>query len=207
MSFTYENNTLQTTLETYEWDNTWLEQASRRDVPRVLYVGDSISCGIRKIATEQAGGAFLFDGFGTSKALDNPYFLPALRLFAAQQSRCDVILFNNGLHGWHLKEEEYGRLYGEAVRCLLQEFPGVSLYCVLSTSTDNEARAARVAARNEAVLAVAEHYGLPVIDLHTVSVQYAHLRTDGVHFSKEGYAALSRCILSALKSVAQKGEQ
>lgn len=58
--------------------------------------------GSRHIATEALNGEILFDGFGTSKALDNPYFQQSLHLFAAQEGYRDLVLFNNGLHGWHL---------------------------------------------------------------------------------------------------------
>ena len=66
--------------ETYEWDNVWLDHAEDLSRRRVLYIGDSISCGSRHIATGQTCEEILFDGFGTSKALDNPYFKdPSLR--------------------------------------------------------------------------------------------------------------------------------
>ena len=45
--FTYEFENHQAKLEKYEWDNTWLEQTSDAVKPRVLYIGDSISGGIR----------------------------------------------------------------------------------------------------------------------------------------------------------------
>ncbi len=80
--YTYELKNRHERLETYEWDNVWWEQANTKDVPRILYIGGSISCGIRRIATEIADGEFFFDGFGTSKALDNPYFAESIRLFA-----------------------------------------------------------------------------------------------------------------------------
>ena len=83
-NFTYEASDCKTPLETYEWDNTWIEQSARADVPRVLYIGDSISCGIRKLATERSNGAYLFDGFGSSKAVDHPYLTECIRIFALQ---------------------------------------------------------------------------------------------------------------------------
>ena len=63
-----------TELETYEWDNVWFEQANQPDAKRVLYIGDSISCGTRHQATIAAGNKIFFDGIGTSKAVDNQYF-------------------------------------------------------------------------------------------------------------------------------------
>ena len=80
-SFTYETENRCERLETYEWDNVWWEHADTEGVPRVLYIGDSISCATRRTATGAAGETIFFDGFGTSKALDNPYFADSIRLF------------------------------------------------------------------------------------------------------------------------------
>ena len=74
-NFTYEFNNRSQSLEKFEWDNVWWEQADVTGVPRVLYIGDSISCATRHVATEAAEGKIFFDEFGTSKAVDNPYLL------------------------------------------------------------------------------------------------------------------------------------
>ena len=64
--FTYQSEINGTALETYEWDNVWIKQTANLDGNRVLYIGDSISCGTRNIATSLSEGRYLFDGFGTS---------------------------------------------------------------------------------------------------------------------------------------------
>jgi len=110
--FTYEFEKRCERLETYEWDNVWWEQADKEKADRVLYIGDSISCGTRRVATKTSEHTLLFDGFGTSKAVDNPFFTGALHMFAQQQRERRVVLFNNGLHGWHLDDEiEYAEGY------------------------------------------------------------------------------------------------
>ena len=112
-------------METYEWDNVWWEQTNKTDTPRVLYIGDSISCGTRRKATEISKEQLLFDGFGTSKAVDNPYLIDSIRLFAKQQGNRSAILFNNGLHGWHLQDEtEYKQYYEKMIQFLINEFSG-----------------------------------------------------------------------------------
>ena len=197
--FTYEEKTTKARLETYEWDNVWWEQ-TKSDAERVLYIGDSISCRTREAATRAAGGALLFDGFGTSKALDNPYLFDSIRLFARQEGHRCAVVFNNGLHGWHLDDDsEYPAAYEAAVRFLLSEFPETPLFLLLTTSVANEEREARVRARNAAVLAIAERYALPVIDLYTVSAENAALRAhDGVHYTPEGYALFGECLVREL---------
>ena len=143
--FTYETRDAATPLETFEWDNTWHERAMREDRPRLLYIGDSISVATRRLITEQSEKAWLADGFGSSKALDNPYLLDAIRLFAAQQNRCDAVIFNNGLHGWHLEDgEAYKTHYERVLRGLLSLFAHRPLLLVLTTTVADGARAARV---------------------------------------------------------------
>ena len=73
---------IKTKLEMFEWDNLWIEHADKEDIKRVLYIGDSISCGVRQVATSISNGEIYFDGFGTSKALDNPYFKDVTRRLA-----------------------------------------------------------------------------------------------------------------------------
>ena len=192
-NFTYEFTNTSTPLEIYEWDNVWWEHAGTEGVPRVLYIGDSISCATRRVATETAGRTVFFDGFGTSKALDNPYFSDSVRMFAAQQGERQVILFNNGLHGWHLEDEgAYAQAYEKMILFLREEFTAVPLLLLLTTHVADSARDARVQARNRAVLELAEKYDLPVVDLYSVTKENAHLLSpDGVHFLPEGYKLLA----------------
>lgn len=185
--------------ETYEWDNTWIEHADKPERKRVLYIGDSISCGTRHVATNLTDCRILFDGFGTSKALDNPYFADALGLFAAQEGRRDAVLFNNGLHGFHLDDDsEYRDHYDNMVKFLVKIFAGTPIFILLTTHVADETQNQRVILRNRAALDIARAYHLPVIDLYQVSLANRDQLTDGVHFTEAGYRALARKILSSL---------
>lgn len=188
--------------ETYEWDNTWIEHADDSNRKRVLYIGDSISCGTRHIATNLTDCRILFDGFGTSKALDNPYFEDMLRLFAAQESRRDAVLFNNGLHGFHLDDKtEYRNDYDKMVQFLLSQFRNTPVFILLTTHVADEAQNKRVILRNLAATEVAKKYHLPTIDLYSVSAAMPDQLTDGVHFTQSGYQALAQTILNALSAI------
>ena len=199
-NFTYQK-VKQPQYETYEWDNVWLEHADEPERKRVLYIGDSISCGTRHIATELTEGQILFDGFGTSKALDNPYFQDALRLFAAQEGQRSAVLFNNGLHGFHLEDTaEYRAGYEEMVRFLLREFGTTPIFILLTTHIADEAQNQRVLLRNTAAREIAKEYNLPVIDLYAVSESIAAQLTDGVHFTQDGYRVLAEKLIEALKN-------
>ena len=188
--------------ETYEWDNVWLEHADEPERKRVLYIGDSISCGTRLIATAQTEKKILFDGFGTSKALDNPWFKDALHLFAIQQGQRSAVLFNNGLHGFHLDDEtEYRDHYEEMVLFLLKEFEETPVYIVLTTHIADPDQNQRVVLRNRAAREIAEKYRLPIIDLYAVTEPIPDQLTDGVHLTEAGYNALAGEIIKSLGNI------
>ena len=198
--FTYENEAPKACLETYEWDNVWWEQTNKFDTPRVLYIGDSISCGTRRKATELSQGQFLFDGFGTSKAVDNPYLTSSIRIFAEQQRNRCAVLFNNGLHGWHLQDEtEYKQYYEKMIRFLLDEFKDTPLLLVLTTHVANADRDARVVVRNRVVSELALKYGLSTVDLYAITNSQNDLFTDGVHLKPEGYELLAKELIKSLQ--------
>ena len=197
--FTYEKENNNSALETYEWDNVWWEHTEDSTANRVIYIGDSISCATRHIATELSNHKILFDGFGTSKALDNPYFKDTLSIFMKQEQKIDAILFNNGLHGWHLSIEEYEQEYGEMIE-LIKSISHAPVFIVLTTNLPNdEERNEIVIKRNEVAKKCAEKFGLNIIDLYAVSVKHSNLHTeDGVHFVNDGYNKLAACILETL---------
>ena len=186
-------------LEVFEWDNVWWEHTENDTAKRVLYIGDSISCGTRRFVTELSDAEILCDGFGTSKALDNPYLKPTLELCLRQQGKCDAILFNNGLHGFHLSDAEYERLYDDMLQFLTQT--GKPVYVLLSTDVlQDPAQNQTVDARNQIAAALAEKYRLPCIDLHAVATSHPECHVpDGVHFTDQGYKLLANCILEHLR--------
>lgn len=190
-------------LETYEWDNVWTEHAEKDDVTRVLYIGDSISCGTRGVATRLSEGKAYFDGFGTSKAVDNPYFCDSVRIFAAQEGYRSAVLFNNGLHGWHLDDEkEYPAYYKKTVEFLLDLFKGTPIFLVLTTCVADKETDLRVRKRNEAVKTIAENFGLETVDFYSPAAKNPSLLSgDGVHFTGDGYEVLAKAALDALKKI------
>ena len=202
-SYTYEKRDIKTPLETYEWDNVWWEHAGETGVPRVLYIGDSISCGTLRAATAAAHETIYFDGLGTSKGIDNPYFYDTIRMFAAQQGYRQVILFNNGLHGWHLDNDtDYAAHYEAMIRFLQAEFPDTPLLLLLTTHVKDrpDEEDGYVIPRNRVVTALAEQYHLPIVDLYAITAAHEELFiADGVHLQPEGYALLAEELVRQVK--------
>ena len=198
-SYTYEFENRKTPLETYEWDNVWFEHTEIETPDRVLYIGDSISCATRRAATATSENKLLFDGFGTSKALDNSYFEDSVRIFARQQGNRRAILFNNGLHGWHLDDKtEYAEAYESFVRFLLDEFKGTPIILLLTTHVIDAERDKRVVARNEVVNEIAAKYSLPTVDLYSLTSNDELISHDGVHLTPDGYKLLAKATVDAV---------
>ena len=197
--FTFEKN-LSAVLESCEWDKTWIDRTADKETKRVLYIGDSISCATRTIASELSDYSLIFDGFGTSKGLDNPYFKPSIKAFAIQEPRCDAILFNNGLHGWHLDDTDaYLKHYDSMISFLLEEFQNTPIYIALTTAI-TDPWDCRVKVRNESAIKIASKYGLDVIDLYTPIDANRHLVTpDKIHLTDEGYRLIAREILNKIQ--------
>lgn len=187
-------------LEEYEWDNNWIEKSNIKDAKRVLYIGDSISCGTRSQLNRLADGEILFDGFGTSKAVDNPTLFPAVSLFSEQENPIFAVICNNGIHGTHLSTEEYEKYYSEFLDKLKERFKGIKLFVLLSTKLRPDERNAYVLERNAAARKLAEEKRLPVIDLYKAAEENIALQLDdNTHFTEEGYAVLAKTILGVLE--------
>ena len=132
--------------------------------------------------------------------MDNSFFKKSISLFVSQLPKTDLILFNNGLHGFHLEDNiEYAYHYEEMVKFLLEEYPNIPLFLLLTTYIRDKARLQRVKSRNNAVLKIAEKYQLEVIDLYSATEKNKELLSeDGIHFTQEGYEVISKEIISAI---------
>jgi len=129
--------------------------------------------------------------------VDNPFYKKSISLFAEQLPKLELILFNNGLHGFHLEDNsEYAGYYEEMVEFLMKEYPDIPLFLLLTTYRCNEEKLNRVKARNKVVLNIAKKHNLQVIDLYTVTEKNKDLlHEDGVHFTDEGYEVIAKEII------------
>ena len=79
------------------------------------------------------------------------------------QKNRKYIVFNNGLHGWHLDDEkEYPIYYEEILKFRIEEFKDAKLYIALTTYFKQ--RTDRIWKRNKVAKEMAEKYNVPIID-------------------------------------------
>lgn len=206
---TYELQTISTALESYEWDDLWRIKANDLETDRLFLIGDSISRSVRNASAVLFEGEMHVDNLATSKGIDNPYFLPTIELAMKQEPNCKVIHFNNGLHGWHLSEEDYYVHYDALIGELAKKYPDVKIIIGLTTplrvQNDVEKidpRNERVIKRNEMALKIAEKYNLPVCDLYSVlSGTHEYHAVDGVHLKEPGCELLAKTIAEKVRAV------
>ena len=195
-------------LEHFEWvniwhDNTLLSPEEEAASRRVLFVGDSITNGMRQFLPAMLRENFTatplnVDFMTTSKGIDNPDLIRELE-YMTKDLEYDYIQFNNCLHGFSVNEEDYERYYGEVVGMLIKRVGNGKLALMLGTPHTVKGNPAelselnnRVKARNEAVRRIAEKNALPVNDLYSVVVGNAEIRSDdGYHYKAEGYELLA----------------
>lgn len=206
---TYEFEATNKALERYEWDDLWRIEAYDQNTPRLFSIGDSISRGYRHHLADAFRNIMCVDNYATSKAIDNPMLIKMIHLSLEQLGNCKMILFNNGLHGWHLNEEEYRENYELIIGELYQKYPDIKMVIALSTPVREKdeialmgKRTNDILKRNEYAVSVAEKYNLPYVDLYSVLVDKPDYYTnDGVHLNEDGYKALVREIYQKINEV------
>ena len=180
-------------LETYEWDDIWFDHATDTESRRVVVFGDSISVNYRFALVEALRGKFCVDNYGTSKAADNPFLKENMKLVLAQQKH-DIIYFCSG-HGTHQTPEEYESNTEKLVQWLLEQYPDKKLIIagrIYSTYPPKEETCRQ---RNESLARIAKKYGLPIDDLHALTIGHPELlKEDKVHLNENGQQTVAKHI-------------
>lgn len=186
--------------EKYEWDNMWIEHANESERKRVAYIGDSISCGIRGLITQRTNEDILCDGFGTSKSADNPFYIKSFEFFLEQLPQVSDIIINNGLHGWHLSDEQYKKHFDESIEFLIKKYNRSRVFIVLTTALLDNEKNKRVIARNKIAQTIAQKHSLAIIDLYKITEENKDkYLDDGVHLNKKLYEKLADEIILHIK--------
>ena len=135
--------------ETYEWASIWLDHADDLSTARVLLIGDSISCGYTNPVTKRLEGVARVDRLGTSRSVTDPALFKEI-IYVLGECRYRAIHFNNGLHGVHISDEDYGASLRQCVRLLRQYGQGARLVWASSTPVTVEGYPAALEAEKNA---------------------------------------------------------
>src|SRR5207247_9694343 len=100
--------------EAFGWCDIWISHANQTNLPRVLLIGDSITRGYYPEVEKRLTGKAFVARLSTSRFVADPVLLKEIAL-VLDETRFDVIHFNNGMHGWQHSEAEYQKAFPQIV--------------------------------------------------------------------------------------------
>ena len=191
--------------ERIEWIDIWVTDADKGDLPRVLFVGDSITRGYFGGVEKHLAGKAYCARLTTSKCVSDPTFDDDL-LLLLKQYKFSAIHFNNGLHGWGYTEDQYrdGLLRTVAV---VKQHSGDAKFIWATTTPMRESsdlqkfseRTDRVKVRNQLAAEIMKQHEVPTDDLFEFVKDHADWQsTDGVHFNANGNDGLAKQVAESV---------
>jgi hypothetical protein len=199
-------------LEDIEWCDIWQPNQTKSGLPRVLLIGDSITRAYYPVVQKQLEGKALVDRLTTSAFVSDPMLLAEVAM-VLDNTRYDIIHFNNGMHGWQHSEEEYRKGYPSFVESIRTHAPSAKLICATTTplkvSTpvpqgDPRYSDERIAARNAIALEIVKPEGIAVDDLFTPMMGHPELHGDNVHFNQQGTSVQGQQVAAAISKLLSK---
>ena len=196
--------------EKYEWFNIWWDCANDPALPRVLLIGDSISCGYSPVVTKELQGKYHVDRLGTSRSINDPVLLQATEMMLKEYPYV-AVHFNNGLHGFHLDGPAYADALNEYVALIKRLAPNAKLVWGSSTPITKNGEPQTLDPKNEVVTtrntlaaAIMQEQGIPIADLYGVVINKPDLRSpDGYHYNGTGYEILGKAVAEAVRNALQ----
>jgi len=181
--------------ESIEWCDIWISHANETNLPRVLLIGDSITRDYHPEVEKHLAGKAYVARLATSRFLSDPVFAKEIAL-VLDETKFDVIHFNNGMHGWQHSEQEYRMAFPKFVATLRSHAPKAKLIWATTTPLkeskarlpDNPTHASdeRIAARNAIALEHLKGQGIAVDDLNALVRGHPEYHSDNVHFNSQG---------------------
>jgi hypothetical protein len=202
------------TREDIEWSDFWWAHESDVTKPRVLFIGNSISRGYYSAVSSRLEGIVNCDRYATSRSVEDPAFFRETSM-AMDNYNHKVIHFNNGLHGWHLTNEQYKAGLEKYVKFLKsKKAKDCRLIYSLTTPYPSKEPGEKLdPVRNQVVLdrnriarEIMDRNGIPVIDLYGLmepELEKYSSSKGNVHYNSEGYAIMAEKISNEILSLLQ----
>ena len=100
--------------ENIEWTNMRWNDAPDNCKARILLIGDSIVVGHERLLHETVQDEYCIDSFATAKCVSDVDYMRELDYMLACKDY-DLVIFNNGLHGFDIADEVYEENLEEAM--------------------------------------------------------------------------------------------
>ena len=186
--------------ERVEWVQFYSYNARDNEAPRVLVIGDSISCQFKDFLRKQLGDKVNLSSWATSKCVTDPTYLKELGPIL-EYNEYDLVLFNNGLHSLSMPLDEWGNAYEKALDFIAAKLPDVPIALVYSTPLTSMDKTQISRNLNAVVLKISQKKQLPIVDIFTPMDQLDRDQfwIDEYHFTEQASAMQAEQIAAFLE--------
>lgn len=178
--------------ESIEWCDIWISHANETNLPRVLLIGDSITRDYYPAVEKRLAGKAYVARLSTSRFAGDPVLLQEIAL-VLDNTKFDIIHFNNGMHGWQHTEAEYRKAFPRIVKTIRAHAPEAKLVWATTTTLrvsqphcPTDPSDERIAERNAIGRAAIKEQDIEVDDLNALVRGHPEYHTDNVHFNAQG---------------------
>lgn len=196
--------------EAIEWCDIWISHANETNLPRVLLIGDSIVRDYYPEVEKRLAGKAFVARLATSRFVADPVLLMEVEL-VLNDAKFDVVLFNNGMHGWQHSEAAYRKAFPKFIKTIRANAPKARLLWASTTplrdgkgvTSDTKAEYSdeRIAARNSLAAEMVAAQNLPTVDLNAAVRGHPEFHSDNVHFHGQGSQILAAQVSAAVEKL------
>jgi lysophospholipase L1-like esterase len=193
--------------ESIEWCDIWISHANETNLPRVLLIGDSITRDYYPGVEKHLEGKAYVARLATSRFAADPVLLEEIAL-VLDNTKFDIIHFNNGMHGWQHTEEEYRKAFPQIVKTIRSHAPQAKLIWATTTPLKisephgpTDPSDERIAARNAIGLAAIKGQSIAVDDLNALVRGHPEYHSDNVHFNSQGIQLEAQQVADSIESL------
>jgi hypothetical protein len=183
--------------ENTEWTTAFWYNANDNTRPRVLLVGDSICNGYQPLVLNELAGVVNVAFCATSKCVTDSTYLDQLS-FMLNESHCDVIHFNNGLHSLEADPAKWEAGLRSAIALIKQKCPDAKIIWASSTPLNDPQRTLKVQALNAIASRVMQENHISIDDLYASMDQLDRKQywVDVYHFNKQAKVIQAKQVAS-----------
>ncbi len=196
--------------ESIEWCDIWISHANETNLPRVLLIGDSIVRDYYPEVEKHLAGKAFVARLSTSRFIADPVLTKEIEL-VLDETKFDVIQFNNGMHGWQHSEAEYRKAFPKLIKTIRAHAPKAKLIWATTTplrdgkgvayDTKAEYSDERIAARNAIAAEIMTARKIPTDDLNAALRGHPEFHGDNVHFNNQGIQIQAAQVSAELEKV------
>jgi len=203
-------NTMPPAREAIEWCDIWISHANEMNLPRVLLIGDSIVRDYYPEVEKRLAGKAFVARLSTSRFVADPVLHKEIEV-VLEGTKFDVIVFNNGMHGWQHSEVKYREAFPKLIKTIRAHAPKARLIWATTTplrdgkgvtgDTKAEYSDERIAARNVLAAEVVAARKIQTVDLNAAVRGRRELHSDNVHFNGQGSQILAAQVCAAVEKL------